>query len=662
MTHLYIEGEEVVLGEDLNIELHVFNPLLTSEGSATYDIDLDLRNQRNAKIYRHINRINSTGKIQDRRALLIVDDRVVADGKEILLNHTSNTVKIQIVAGNSEFNYDIAGTNMKDLDLGEIEPAEGEEYITADVALPTLDGCFPHHGYVCTPVMTTYRECPRSKCIAQEYAHATMPYTYWFRWRLNVGILNSIARHRYSADYFRYETDTQFAPQPYLLYYARKVFEAMGYKLEYSSLESDVNFIQFRRLFILNRNRTLKYNEMLPNWTVEKFVDELEKFFNVIFKVENTSKTMRIIHKPSFYASDEVEYIPDDMILDEYTQEFDKTNNYAASYDNVEYNFPDTDWYKYAAVDDDVITIKNHSSRAHTFEQVCDVALSFVDKSIRDEVFNRLCIYMTRGGDQMVISKDKKNHYYPRYINQMHGVVDEDSSNSTSLNIVPAEVLPFQVEYAYSIDNTIYGYGLSTAFTMLPYARTQTSPTSFVDDEDEEESEEENKKERIDGTTVEKGLNEYILNGKPNENIPEQMFVAFYTGIMNMEIVEELPVEKQYEPITDEKRAWVKYPLSQVFYRTATHQQGSDNHNHDILMSQTYDLSPANMKLLYYENGLNIDSATEFTISFKTDRVLDPIRIFLIHGRKFCCKELKYKIKADGLYPVCEGVFHAIKQ
>ena len=137
-------------------------------------------------------------------------------------------------------------------------------------------------------------------------------------------------------------------------------------------------------------------------------------------------------------------------------------------------------------------------------------------------------------------------------------------------------------------------------------------------------------------------------------------YIAFYTGIHPMEIVEEQSQVSVYGAITDEMRAWVKYPLSQVYFRMAAHQYDSDEHNHSLLTSQTYDLSPANMKALYY--GLNIDADTEFTITFKTNRVLDPTRIFLIRGRQFCCKQLKYKIRADGLYPVCEGVFHAIKQ
>lgn len=668
MTQLFIEGTEVVLPENLSVELHVFNPVITSEGTVTYDIDLDLRNQRNAKLYRHLDRINAAAAIKDRRAELRCDGRTILVGREIILKTDAHKVKIQLVGGNSEFNYDVKDTSMQDLDLGEIIPQEGTT-VTPEEAMDTLDGCWPEHNHVYTPILMTYELFP----ISQRYNYTEGPddidHIPVCVFHHSGTIWNSIRCRRYEENYFQYDTDVVLCPQPYLLYYVRKVLEAMGYEITLNTLEADV---MNRRIYVVNGNRTLKYNEMVPNWTVEKFIDEVEKFFNVIIKVDNFEKKVQVVQSTTYYATTDKIFINPSDIIDEFERTFasaDKSPSYSTNYDNVKYNFPSTDWYKYADIDRKLLPHSGYG-RTYDFSQV-----EYEAQQIRDgkekEYYNLLKFFHTRDAGIQVITKlqieGRDAHtVFPHIVDQFCGEVVKDSSQTTTLNIIPAEVMSFMNEYFYAAAQKA-GHYLSTALSAIPFCRRVDSPsnliaaykTDFADDE------EDNQELRPDGTTVENGINEYILSGKPSETVPEQMAVAFYAGVQQMRIIEEQPMIRNNQELypTAEMRQWVKWPLSLSYPMVSSHNiipgrenQGDTCQEYD----SRFDLSPKYRKQHYYANVLHFDAAVEYVVRFRTRAVLDASKIFIIHSRQFYCKELKYVLRYEGFDPIVEGTFYPV--
>ena len=54
MLQLTIDGQRVNLDPDISLEIVKCNPFLTKIGEYTYDIDVDLRDPQNAKVYGHI--------------------------------------------------------------------------------------------------------------------------------------------------------------------------------------------------------------------------------------------------------------------------------------------------------------------------------------------------------------------------------------------------------------------------------------------------------------------------------------------------------------------------------------------------------------------------------------------------------------------------------
>ena len=105
MTRLFIDGQEVVLPEQFELELITENPYFTRNGEYTYDIDIDLRVPQNRQIYKNIQRSDVTTKIDNRTAVITAGAFELIRGIEVVLSVDNYTAKIQIVAGNSQLNY-----------------------------------------------------------------------------------------------------------------------------------------------------------------------------------------------------------------------------------------------------------------------------------------------------------------------------------------------------------------------------------------------------------------------------------------------------------------------------------------------------------------------------------------------------------------------------
>lgn len=111
MIKLLIDGHEAHLAADVSLEIYDRNPFFTSEGQHTLDIELSLSDAQNAWLFSAMHRIDVNSRPKDRQAVLYCESGVLISGTEVVLEISDCTVKIQIVAGNSEFNY-VTGKDM----------------------------------------------------------------------------------------------------------------------------------------------------------------------------------------------------------------------------------------------------------------------------------------------------------------------------------------------------------------------------------------------------------------------------------------------------------------------------------------------------------------------------------------------------------------------
>ena len=105
MLQLYIDGDSVNLSKDLQTDYYIKSPFFTNEGDFTLDMDINLGDPQNAKVYSHINRLDRVKRTSRREAVLQDEHGVLLRGREVILETHGEYAKIQIVGGTSELNY-----------------------------------------------------------------------------------------------------------------------------------------------------------------------------------------------------------------------------------------------------------------------------------------------------------------------------------------------------------------------------------------------------------------------------------------------------------------------------------------------------------------------------------------------------------------------------
>lgn len=306
----------MVLSKDFSIQVKRENSFITKNGEYTYDITLQLTNPTNAALYKHLYRLNSTLKIEEKRsAVLIADNRVYCNGTEIITGWTESTVSIQVASGNSELNYFIGGDlQISFLKMKETVPNSGDvNYITKQ---------YPEVDYCLAPVVN------------QSSGHCVN------KWGVSIS----------GSDYSPVSDDVYWYPLPYLCAYIKDLLQALGYSLTFNQLEYSV----FKDICICPEKETCKWNEMLPGWSVKDFLGEVETLFNVVFVVDNRARTARLMMSTSYYTGvKSVHVLNVEDVYEVELEEEPELDTHAAA--NVQYKFPDTAYFRWRCLPDNII-------------------------------------------------------------------------------------------------------------------------------------------------------------------------------------------------------------------------------------------------------------------------------------------------------------------
>lgn len=618
MLQLFIDKQEVALPSDLNFDLFAYNPFFDRKSDYTYDIDIDLSIPQNARIYSHINRLNIVNKHKDRVAELYDGSKLILYGTEIILSVENDKAKIQLVSGNSELNYLAASkkARMRDLDLGEI-------VLNEDTAKKSLESTSDSCDFVCPPCAKVYKR---------------FGFSYWYNKGHSASYLyNNLSRPYFKDDEQNQKTMLNWCGQPnlrammYLCVIVEKVVQAMGYKVEYNALRRSK---KFKQVFIVNSFETNKVSEMVPNWFVNDFLDQVEKWCNVLFLVDQSKNTCSIVNISDFYKTDSATtFIKKDSVVDGLEKDFDADPTSEVSYSNIMYNVPDHEWYKYGYVDDNVRQACSVEEYA-TYEDIRRIGIS--------GFYNQMKLYKARDtGREYVVSRRHNitinaDYNYLQPIDYVGKIVNEDSNESMSFNIVPAPMVAVSLYGYYFYDGATNnnGGGYGSCFTMIPYAMDQVS---------EEE------------VTEEQGLNEFIVGGMSEEAIPGTMFVANYVGVQkcfwpNAQTHQAGAVEKVRWPLSLSVNQFVGFGASDSGSYIACNEEYKD-----------FDLSIQNLHSDVYSKNELIDTTKEDKLKFYTDEVLDSKNIFVIANARYYCRYIKYKVTIDGVSKEAEGFFFPMK-
>lgn len=571
MTRLFIDGQEVVLSENFELELITENPYFTRNGEYTYDIDIDLRDAHNRSIYQNINRSDVTKGIKNRKATLMSGALEIISGMEVVLSIENYTAKIQIVAGNSQLNYEGGDTNIRSMLLDGISMSSQE-------AVNTLFGNFPEYNVVYPPIVN-YTESNGDMSILN-----------------NVQVGEDISF-----------TDLEnISPQYYLLYVIENLITKLGFIKGVNELEDDP---VWSRLFIVNPYKDSILQELLPDWTINEFIEQIELFLDCIISIDKVNGRFNIISLNKYFENQDIVYL-DNVIDDSVEKTFDVDTNYAFAYKYVSYDLPSDKYYNYLKLKDGVrencsiVSSPEWDDFQTQYEQYYsgpyilhsdDYGLDYVvtDYSVSGETKKGLII-----------------------VDRFKDAGDLDSRDKSSFQIVPAEIEKISI---YSVTGGRYLIGPAVK-------KLKTDPGSNA-------------------------INDLINSSEVKSDIPDKLYVGIYYGIQKA--LNRGPNEFPGE-------YWDKMPMGsndRYFIQEPTTLGG----NQAILTLPDYTITLDGDNGLFnriYKNKREIDTSVEYTFQFLTNTVYKLDRIFVIRNKRYYCKEIRYKITPKGMDKIAEGVFY----
>lgn len=553
MTEFIIKGISAVLPKDISFSLIDENAEITNNGSFTWDIELSLMNPVNAKIFKHINRLNINSIETRMDAALIVDNKV-RRGSIVVLSTTDKSVSTQFLSGNSELNY-IAKNERKIWELGGLNGWGVESAISLSRAIESIgySGYGPFN-FVCAPVIVG-DEIVNDYVVGHQdtgYALLTSFYNISTQIPLSTGyytLTTAIAAIpvgmkknafvvefysdattlvRYQYVYFdlsQWVTETNWIQygvkivmQPYLLFYVNKLPELLGYTLKSNVLNS---VERAKVMYFTNSVGTLNYADALPDWTISQFIEEIENFFNVQFIVNANEKSISIERLDSNMVNKRIVTI--DKVLDSYVRSLtEDSKSIKLDFTRISYDVVDSVYFKYQKLSDDILAkceIKEFATYS-TLRTFIQNAVSIDNKLIIYRDLEKSNDYFVRKyADGLTINTslftDTVTHVVNNrlegwvicFINKFSSV-GTDSTRELALKLCPAEI----VEKSKIITEYYLGGGSGTEkrFYQLP----KSNNSFFVN----------NEKGFID--TVEKGETDIPRSDK--------LEVALYTGKIAM--------------------------------------------------------------------------------------------------------------------------------
>jgi hypothetical protein len=636
MTQLFINGQEVVLPEKFSCKFVNENPLFTKAGDYTLNITLSLENPVNTKIFKHINRINSLSRFENRTAILVSDLEVIIKGKEVILAYSNKEVQIQIVAGNSSLNYLIGNDlNLRSLNLG-------TAVINKNEIVPNLKKNYPEVDFHLLPFYD-----PDSDFVGNRYTYGmNQARTGWvLRYAYDGEAAPKLTLHDDSSHFYEYMPEDNnyirypivyenYRPQPYIGAILKKVFSALGYEFE-NSLDSHSIY---KFAYIVHANDTLAFAKMLPNWSVSKLLEEIESLFDCTIIVDNAMMTAKLIFNHHYYNDTSEENV---IMLDDFEADIEDDDEKMILEKNISYNLPDSEYYKYQNLPKEI------TDALHVINTGYPTDSQNIEE-IATWIGNRTTIIINENPHNLYkslalqfIEYIEGNEAIAKVVNDYLPLKNNNSENiDLRLDIIPAEffVKPWTMYY-FTQNSDIF-----SMVWQLPIARSHSEPVIA----------------KQEGSSLVTPMVQDFVEGKDNysaiedNNTASQMSIAFYNSTYN-------DIFNQGGITTDNNG---KIPFSFVRF-ISERVKLTDKQFYQLSAQNGVYVNPLSLSFLYneiYSKTDKVDTSKTYKIRFlNPTKKLDPKRIFIIGNRKFYCKKIERSINIDGFEDIIYGEFYAEK-
>lgn len=655
-----------ILPDGFELNLTIENPYLTKSSEYSSEIELPLKGCRNNLIlFGHLNRLDVTRRKEIMDAMLIVNYKKIVIGSITILECNDENVKIQLLGNNASVNFKNNFDNLfiDQLDLGSvfdnINPKLPYQDNTGNKTINVVDldsfkkylaiyssnnrpiiGLNPNvygdttDGFVIFPAIDDEgNEVNKRTYIFWRESNTVSGWRYLKReavtWpgimahfdttgtppTINTNIINGFygAIKHGTTDYYK----GIICPQPYIVSVIRRIIKAIGFEIE----RDDINTSDFKYCYIPSTTETVLINEMLPHWSVNDFLTEVENFFGIIFLFDEGKKICNIINKKEYYIKGNATYL--NKIEDKFETTFDDENQIDVSSANISFSLDDSLHNLSESIEKNAITINLDS---YSINSILD-AINREDSVLFGENINK--IIATRLGRQFIKYRDKACE-----CNELRDYKIDDSDGEITLKIKPA-LLDYSkvtiIDGPINGNNEVYDNWSETYGYMTP----KKWPAPICP--------------RFGAWTTDLNITEAIDYGYNIKNKPDFLPLA----IVKKEDWVNFKIKNSYIGIDEE--------INSVVYWGSTY--GGDNIS-DMNLSENnvaLRLNPTEGMITLYNQsidvGVKIRGQVITRVSIYDKEIPELDKIFVFNGKRYICQKIEYKIDNNGINPQKTGYF-----
>lgn len=598
MTELYLDGYVAVMDKGTKIKVVFDNPYFTKSSTYTHDISLPMRNcAKNQKIFGHINRKDVSKKAQTLSAILIADNKVLLNGSAIVREITDEKAQVQLVSGNAEMNFFLKAEKLyiDKLDLG-----------------------YPSGS----PILADY---PNKMFWAEdqkpnwaEYDRNTKGYVYFPVYNEGAGeIYNRFAASYININEERKESFTYYGPnmanicpQPYLCTMIRWIIKGIGYTLAENHLEKTV----FRNLFIANATVINTWKDVLPHWTVNEFLTNIEKTFGLITVVDEGTKKVRLLFSYDYFQDSDPVCLSE--VIAPFSVKIETDETIDVSNGNIGYSMESSEGMPYAKLDE---TILEKVPKAQ-YKNMSELLPAYQGM---DE-WNKARKILEAEGRQF-IELDEDGTKELREVNQFRDLIrnTEKSELDIELKIVPASMRVIEVE--------VYAPGSVYDKNLLWNGDIQAISVQGGAYDIEQ--------------FIQPTVQSMITDGVPEIYKPDKIFVAFSDG--------------EYKKIYGSKGESFSFPAP--FIDGKMDIGGARNSYPDWSLRLCDDKGRTkNMGSEIYTKVKRINTEAEETFRFISNQIYNPRSVFVVDNKRYVSKSITVECLPAGIEKEQEVIFYEL--
>lgn len=614
MTELFVNDGQVTLPDNFSTEIIEGNPFINPIGETSLDITVSLLEPANAYIFGYLQRPASAVDISTSLDCKLIIDAKEHYGKCIILEFSDEEAKIQLVFKNSIFTHSISD----DLELRRLNL--GTAVIHPEEIISNFDKTYPEVDFQLLMTYNpdiTYDFAGMSMVDGDllnrlTYVHNTTTNRYVLTYGLDGENVNISGMFGYGDIRIK---KTLYSPQPYLSAIIRKVINALGFQLGINEI---ANHPVYKDAIIVNGATSLRYSDMLPDWTVKKFIEQIQLWQNCRFIYNHLTEVVDIRYNHLNSVNPTYTKLE---VLDEFTGASEEGDPVMNRERNIDYNLPATDGYKYSRIDKKILDeFTNVTMSAGTLQEAVNALMANG---------NPAWIYHFENSKPLLIMQDgmpKIVHEFPMLQNNPNN----DSADET-LDIVPAEMKLIR----FYIRDRSSNATSSWVYTMVPVNRESAILLTDIDDTQQSMS--------VDDTIQDPSS----LTG--DQETSGVMQIVLYRGYRNAGVhgtfvtFDGLP-----EPFT--RSVSDIYPDGGFHSIVSTDPEVRNLLSFEYLQDRLYGLES------------EIDSSKKYRFRFfRPMQELDITDVFVINGEHYRAFQFHKTVTSDGMDEVIEGEFYKLK-